>query len=83
METALTLLLCALPLGAFVALVGYRWRFRWLALGIYCLISLPLSLRGQFLTANHGGMDWQDHWAPRGLVEASKRRSGRSSVQLS
>ena len=78
MEDLLAYALALMPVIGFCALLCVPQKKRklaWLAGVAYIVVYLPFSLMGRFQTSNHGGMDWQDEWLPRGLAEPYRRET--------
>ena len=86
MEALLAYALALVPVVGFLALLcvpAKKRRYAWLVGVAYVVVYLPFSLMGRFETVNHGGMDWQDEWMPRGLAQSYQRESVRPDGSIS
>ena len=86
MGILLAFALALVPVVGFIALLFLprkKRRYGWMAGIVYVLIYLPFSVMGRFETVNHGGMDWQEEWMPRGLAQSYQRESVRLDGSIS
>ena len=78
MEALFAYALALEPIIGFLALLcvpAKKRKYAWLVGVAYVVVYLPFSPLGRFQTSNHGGMDWQDEWLPRGLAEPYRRQT--------
>jgi len=73
-------------LGTPVVCVTVLWHKRSkvcaIALLVYLLTYIPLTLAGKYAVANHGGPDWRCEWSPRYLVVSYRAPSFRPKAKL-
>ncbi len=76
MEPLLAYALALVPIAGIIALLSLpskKRKYGWFVGLAYVVVYIPFSVLGNFQTSNHGGMDWQDEWLPRGLAEPYRR----------